>query len=127
MAPTNMRGCGTCVGKRGEIGCMFERRKMSVLALSETKMKGKSEMIFGRVRGRISGVMDGRGREGVALLLSEDMWGCVVERNEVSARVMWVKLRTENESWVFVSAYGPGSEKSEEERDFFFSDLNECV
>ena len=55
---------------------MFERRKMSVLALSETKMKGRSEMIFGRVRERISGVIDGRGREGVALLLSEDMCVC---------------------------------------------------
>ena len=58
------------------------------------------------------------------MLLSEEMWGCVVGWKEVSARMMWVKLRTEDVSWVFVSAYGHGSEK---ERKEFWSDLNECV
>ena len=100
---------------------------MGVLALIETKMKGKREVMFGNVRGRISGVEDGQGREGVALLLSEEMWGCVVEWKEVSARMTRVKLRIEDVSWVFVNAYGHGSEKSEKEREEFWSDLNECV
>ena len=66
-----MRGCSTNEDKRCEIGSVFEERKLDVLALSETKMKGKDESVFGAVKGRISGVMNGRAREGVGLLLSE--------------------------------------------------------
>ena len=33
-------------------------------------MKGKGEVAFGKVTGRVSGVERGRAREGVALLLS---------------------------------------------------------
>ena len=57
---------------------MFGRRGMDVLALCETKMKGK-EVAFGEVTGRVSGVERGRAREGVALLLSEWMVNKVVE------------------------------------------------
>ena len=39
-------------------------------ALSETKLKGKGEEMFGEVVGRESGVAGGRAMEGVALLLS---------------------------------------------------------
>ena len=37
----NVRGCSTIESKRCEVGCMFGRRGMDVLALRETKMKGK--------------------------------------------------------------------------------------
>ena len=51
-----MRGRSTKESKRCEIGCMFDRRGMDVLALCETKMKGKGEVAFGEVTGRVSGV-----------------------------------------------------------------------
>ena len=57
-----MRGCSTNEAKKGEIGKMFLRRRFNVCALSETKLKGKGEVMFGEVVGRA--------REGVALLLS---------------------------------------------------------
>ena len=31
------------------------------------------------------------------------------------------------ERWVFVSAYGPGSERREEEREHFWRSLSECI
>ena len=40
---------------------------------------------------------------------------CVVEWKKVSSRLMWVRVKVERDSWVFISACGPGSEKSEEE------------
>ena len=43
-------------------------------ALSETKLKGKGELL-----GRVSGVAVGRAREGVALLLSGRLMRWVVE------------------------------------------------
>ena len=72
---------------------MFGRGGMDVLALCETKMKGKGEVAFGEVTGRVSGVERGRAREGVALLLSEWMENKVVEWKEMSSRLMWVRVR----------------------------------
>ena len=74
------------------------------MALSETTLKGKGE---------VSGVAVGRAREGVALLLSGRLTRCVVEWKELSSRLVWVRVKIERESWVFISAYEPGSEKSE--------------
>ena len=85
-------------------------------ALSETKnMDGGS------------GVVGGREREKVALLLSGLLMRCVVEWKEVSSSHMWVRVKIERESWVFISAYGPGSEKIEEEVEEFWNELSECV
>ena len=47
----------------------FLRRRFDVCALSETKLKGIGEVMFGEVVGRVSGFAAGRAREGVALLL----------------------------------------------------------
>ena len=123
----NVRGCSTIESKRCEIGSMFVKRKMDVLALCETKMKGKGEAEFGEVNGRISGIERGRAREGVALLLSERMMKRVITWKEVSSRLMWVRVRVGRECWAFVSVYGPGSEKTEEEREGFWSELTDCV
>ena len=122
-----MRGCSVTVGKKEMIGSMFEERKLDVLALCETKMKGKGDCDFGRVSGRISGVVRGRAREGVAILVSQFIADKVVEWQEVSSRIMWVKVKFGRESWVFVSAYGPGREKSDGEREDFWSGLDECL
>ena len=73
MGLLNVRGCSSTESKRCEIGCMFSKRRMDVLALCETKMKGKGEVAFGEVTGRVSGVERGRARESMALLLSEWM------------------------------------------------------
>ena len=122
-----MRGCSTLEGKKGVIGSMFVRRKMDVLALSETKMKGRGEALFGEITGRISGVRRGNAREGVGILLSERMLQSVIEWREKSSRLMWVRVRLGRECWAFVSAYGPGSESSKEVVEEFWNDLSECV
>ena len=63
------------------------------MCLSETKLKGKGEVMFGEV----VGVAVGRAREGVALLLSRRLMRCVVEWKEVSSRLMWVRVKIERE------------------------------
>ena len=80
----SVRGCSTNEVKKGKISKMFLRRRFDVCALSETKLKRKSEVIFGEVVGRVSGMAGGKAREGVALLLSGRLMRCVVEWNEVS-------------------------------------------
>ena len=85
----NVRGCSTNEVKKGEIGKMLLRRRFDVFALSETKLKGKGEVIFGEVMGRA--------REGVALFLSGRLMRCVVEWKEVSSSLMWVRVKIEKE------------------------------
>ena len=63
----------------------------------------------------------------MALLLSECMVKKVDEWKEVSPRLMWVRVRMGWECWAFVSAYRPGCEGSEEERDEFWNELTRCV
>ena len=46
---------------------------------------------------------------------------------EVSSRLLRVKIKIEQKSWVFISAYGSGSEKSDEEIESFWDQLNESV
>ena len=83
--------------------------------------------MFREVVGRVSGVARGRARERVALLLSGWLMWCVVEWKDVSSRLMWVRVKIERVSWVFIPEYGPGSEKSEEEIEEFWNELSECV
>ena len=45
---------------------------------------------------------------------------CLVEWKEVSSRLMWVRVKLERESWVFISAYRPGCERSEQEIEEFW-------
>ena len=122
----NLRGCSTNEVKKGDIGKMFLRRRFGVCALSETKLKGKGEVVA-----RVSGVAGGRAKEGVALLLSGWSMRCVIEWKEVSSRLMSVRVKRdrekEKESCVLISAYGPGSEMSEEEIEEFWNELSECV
>ena len=65
------------------------------------------------------------GRGGPAL--SGWLMRCVVKWREVSSRLMWVREKIVRESWVFISVYGLGSEKSEEEIEEFWNELSECV
>ena len=101
----------------------FLRQRFDVCALIETKPKEKGKVMFGEVVGMVSGVAVGWAREGAALLLSWQLMRCVVEWKEVSSRLMWVRVKIERESWVFISAYGPSSEKSEEEIEEFWNEL----
>ena len=52
---------------------------------------------------------------------------CVVEWKEVSSRHMCVRVKIDRESLMFISAYGPGSEKSEEEIEESWNEFSECV
>ncbi len=80
----NVHGCSMNEDKREEIGRLFEKR-LDVLALSETKMKGKGETVFVNVCGRRLGVKRGRAKEGVTLLVSPEVQNNMIEWKEVSS------------------------------------------
>ena len=75
----NVRLCSTCETKRSEIGSVTLERKLTVLALSETKVKGKGECKFGSAVRRVSGVVNGRARKDVVSHLSNQVLDGVVK------------------------------------------------
>ena len=118
LGSLNERGCSSNGAKKREINELSVRRKFDVLALSETKLKGVDEGDFGVANGRKSGVEEVWAPEGVVLILSDRLTSSVTEWKEVSSRLMWVSVKLRVERRAFVSAYGPGSERS---------DLSECL
>ena len=40
---------------------------------------------------------------------------------------MWVRMKVEGEKVVVVGVYGPGMERNENEREYFWESLNECL
>ena len=141
VACLNVRGCGgsniSSSLKRAKISNMFVERRLDVLALNETKMRGTGECVgefefkgeLGIVNGRRSGVTDvnANASKGVAILVSDECMKCVKEWKEISPRMMYVKMAVGSDVYVFMSVYGPGRECSVEERHDFWNDLCECI
>ena len=126
IACLNVQGCND-PAKRECVGRMFEERGLDVLVLSETKLRGRGERMFGNVVGRVSGVSSGRAKEGVCIIVGEKWKRCVNEWKEVSSRLMYVRMSVGVSKYVIVGAYGPGSEREKEERECFWFDLGELV
>ena len=99
--------------KNGEISKIFQRWNLDVCALSEPKLKGKGEVRLGEDIGKVSGVGGGTTRQSVALVMSMWLLRCVMEWNEVSSRLIWVRVKIEGDSWVFILAIKPSSETSD--------------
>ena len=70
--------------------------------------------MFGEVVGRVPGA-GGESEGGMELFPSRWLLWCVVERKEMSSRLLWERVKVERESWVFMSAFGQGSKKSDED------------
>ena len=127
LGSLNVRGCNK-PEKKQVIGEIMNVKGLDVLALSETKLRGAGECMFGEMNAIRSGVKGrGHAKEGVVIVFSEEMWRCVKEYKCINSRILWVRMKVGRSNLFVVSAYGPGSEKSEEDRDEFWENLNECV
>ena len=65
-----------------------------------------------------------RAREEVGLIIANRLWGRVKEYKCVSSRIVWAKLNIRGEKVMVVSAYGPGIERSDSEREQVWENLN---
>ena len=123
----NVRGCGMDE-KKCMVVNVFKERKLDIMALSETKVKGSGLREWEGQRVIVSGVSERcRAREGVAVMISGRMWGKVVDYKCLDSRIMWVKLKLDGEIVVVMSVYAPGMEKKEDERERFWARFSECI
>ena len=113
--------------KRMEVRKVCEDERLDVCGLSETKVKGESIWEWGQGWGVGSGVKEGRGREGVAIVVSERAKRCVKGYGCVSSRVVWVRLKVGRERWAVVCVYAPTNDCKADEREKFWVSVDECL
>ena len=80
--------------EREEVVDIFKKGKFELLALTETKLKGKGEVSWSGVNVIFAGVhkME-RAREGVAVLLKDVWHSAVVKSGYVSSIILWIKFK----------------------------------
>ena len=109
---------GTMTGRGRELADMMERRNVDILCLQETKWKdSKTKKIGGGCKIFYNGA-DGR-KNGIGIVLREELAKSVLEVKRVSDRLMAMKLEVKGSILNIVSAYAPQVNNSMEEKNDF--------
>ena len=117
---------GTMTGKGRELADMMVKRKVDILCVHETMWKGSKARNIGDGCKIFYHGEDGR-RNGVGVILKGDYIGRVLEVKRVSDRMMYMKLDIEGVMMTVISAYAPQVGGLREEKDKFWTDLDEVV
>ena len=117
---------GTMTGKGRELADMMVKRKVDILCVQETRWKGSKARNIGDGCKIFYHGEDGR-RNGVGVILKEDYIARVLEVKRVSDRMMYMKLDIEGVMMTVISAYAPQVGCLREEKDKFWTDLDEVV
>ena len=113
-------------GRGRELADMMERRNVDILCLQETKWKGsKPRNIGGGYKIFYNGA-DGR-KNGIGIVLGEELAESVVEMKRVSDRLMAMKLEVNGSILNIVSAYAPQVNYSMEEKNDFWENLDGLI
>ena len=113
-------------GKGRELADMMEQRNVDILCLQETKWKGsKARNIGGGCKIFYNGAY-GR-KNGIWIVVREELAESVLEVKRVSDRLMAMKLEVKGSILNIVSTYAPQVNNSMEEKNDFWEDLNELI
>ena len=122
----NTLNIGTMTGKGRELADMKEQRNVDILCLQQTKWKeSKARNIGGGCKIFYNGA-DGR-KNGIGIVLREELAESVLEVKRVSDRLMVIKLKVKGSILNIVSAYAPQVNYSMEEKNDFCEDLDELI
>ena len=117
---------GTMTGRGRELADMMERRNVDILCLQETRWKGsKAKNIGGGCKIFYNGA-DGR-KNGIGIVLREELAESVLEVKRVSDRLMAMKLEVNGSILNIVRAYAPQVNNSMEEKNDFWEDLDGLI
>ena len=113
-------------GRGRELADMMERRNVDILCLQETKWKGSKawniysgcKIFYNRADGR---------KNGIGIVLTEELAESVLEVKRVSDRLMAMKLEVKGSILNIVSAYAPQVNYSTEEKNDFWEDLDGLI
>ena len=105
-------------GRGRELEDMMERRNVDILCLQETKWKGSKARNIGGGCKIFYNEADGR-KNGIGIVVREELAESVLEVNRVSNRLMAMKLEVNGSILNIVSAYAPQVNYSMEEKNDF--------
>ena len=120
---------GTMTGRLRELANMMERRNVDILWLQETKWKGSKARNIGGGCKIFYNEADGR-KNGIEIVLREELAESVLEVKRVSDRLMAMKLEIKGSILNIVSAYAPQVNYSMEDKNDFWEGLDgliECI
>ncbi|KAK3534074.1 hypothetical protein QTP86_001175 [Hemibagrus guttatus] len=113
-------------GKGRELADMMERRKVDILCVQEARCKGNKARTIGAGFKLLYYGVDSK-RNGVGVVLKEELVRNVLEVKRVSDRVMSLKLEIEGVMLNVVSGYAPQVGCELEEKERFWSELDEVM
>ncbi|XP_065323057.1 craniofacial development protein 2-like [Gordionus sp. m RMFG-2023] len=117
---------GMLEGKTRELASMLNKRKVDIACIQETKWKGQKTLMIGDgYKLYYNGIVSNR--NGVGIILSQDLTFSVVEFNRISDRLMKIKLCISQSILHILSVYAPQTGCKEEEKDEFRAILDEAV
>ena len=117
---------GMMTGKGRELADMMEQRNVDILCLQETKWKGsKARNIRGRCK-LFYNRADGR-KNGIGMVVREELVESVLEVKKVSDRLVAMKLEVKRSILNTVSAYAPQVNNSMDEKNDFWEDLDGSI
>lgn len=116
---------GTMTGRGRAIADLMRKRKVEVMCVQETRWTGNKAKELGDGYKLIYGSANKEKRNGIGIILSEDLKSRVVEVNRKSDRILWIRMALEEFDLNVFSVYAPQSGCDEEEKDYFWSSLQE--
>ena len=123
MATLNI---GTMTGRGKELADMMERRNVDILCLQETKWKGSKARNIGGGCKIFYNRADGR-KNGIEIVLREELAESVLEVKRVSVILMAMKLEVNRSILNIVSVYAPQVNNSTKEKNDFWEDLDGLI
>ena len=116
---------GSLTGKSIELVKSLKRRQINIACVQETRWVGTKARDVDGFKLWYSG--GSRGRNGVGILVDEDLRNYVVEVRRTNDRIMSIKLIIGRHIVNVVSAYAPQAGLDEEVKKLFWEDLDEVV
>lgn len=118
----------TLTGKEPELVDEMKKYKVDILGVSEARKKASGTKILNNNYVlRYSGTpWNERAKEGVAIIVSEEMDSKITQWEAVSSRLIWVDVELTTPVTI-VQAYGPTDDQDRAEKDAFFEELQRLV
>ena len=116
---------GSMTAKGREVADLMARRRINILCVQETRWKGNKAKELGDGYKLIYSGTDERGRNGVGVVLDQDIKEQIVEVERKSSRILRIKLMYGQETINVVSAYAPQTGCSDAEKEEFWLKMDE--
>ena len=120
---------GTMVGRSREVVEMLARRRVDICCVQEVRYKGVGTKTIGSDREKYKFWWSGNktGRNGVGLLVRDEMVENVIEVKRTNDRIMKIKMVLGKKVVHVFSTYAPQAGRPEEEKQEFWENLTDEV